>query len=263
MKIRITLDHINKDSIVNKVIGKYHYDMEARERIDAVYDKLLICITPYAIYKLNQKTTGVKALDEGQSALVAMTLGEGVDRLMDRLERDNLLEEAYMLDCLTAEILLEMYAEFNKMYAKFHRRYVERYVFIGDEIPTEKIAVLLDDLMGREKKSTDNLENDEQYKLEDAKILASTDGIFANEYGVLKPAKSVIFYALLSDNSKTVCEGICLSCGNSNCPNRIDSKQNDTVKSIRNSSGDKIASEANENIKLSYGFQRIFGNVKP
>ena len=47
------------------------------------------------------------------------------------------------------------------------------------------------------------------------------DDITANEYGVLTPSKSVIFYAILTENPKQICEGICGSCKNANCENRV------------------------------------------
>ena len=43
--------------------------------------------------------------------------------------------------------------------------------------------------------------------------------ISANEYGVLSPAKSVVFYAILTENPNKICEGICENCNNKACEN--------------------------------------------
>ena len=43
--------------------------------------------------------------------------------------------------------------------------------------------------------------------------------IIANKYGVLTPAKSVVFYAILTENPAQICEGICENCNNKSCEN--------------------------------------------
>ena len=43
--------------------------------------------------------------------------------------------------------------------------------------------------------------------------------VSANKYGVMEPTKSVVFYALLTENPNQICEGICDNCNNKNCEN--------------------------------------------
>ena len=64
-----------------------------------------------------------------------------------------------------------MYADFNQSYPKFHRRYVKRYVFVGEEIPLDGMQKLLAEVYGRQPADIGQ-END----------------IMANEYGVLQPS---------------------------------------------------------------------------
>ena len=138
-----------------------------------------------------------------------------------------------MLDCITNELLMKLYVEFNNMYAKYHRRYVKRYVFIGDEISTEKIPELLQEIKETDKTSQ-NKNKDGDIKddlmafseeigsmelVEGASDKKSENEITANKYGVLNPVKSVMFYAVLTENPAQVCEGICENCNNKSCEN--------------------------------------------
>lgn len=240
MRIRMSLEQKNFDDFIDTVISKYHFDEDNKKELIKVYEQMQICMSPYAIYKINQRVTGVSAIDDSQTALVAMTLGDGIDKLQDRFERSGKLDNAYMLECLSNELLLNMYKEFNNSYKRFHRRFVAKYHFIGNDIELERIPSLLEDLYG---------------KKEDADKAVFDDSILANEFGVLKPTKSVIFYALLSENPETVCEGICVGCGNPNCENRMREQLNNTNKKV-----EKEKKVVETVATYNYGYQRIFGS---
>ena len=232
VKIRMTAEQSNKDNFLIKVIDKYHFEQKDKPLIEEVYEELLRTATPFAIYKINQWLTGLKYIDDGQVALVAMTLGKGPDILEETYTEAGKLTEAYMVECLSNEILLGMYSEFNQLYARFHRRYVTRYVFIGDDIPVSQMKDILDKLQ----QCGEN----------------STAEIVANEYGVLTPSKSVVFYAMLSDDPYVRCEGVCVGCHNTNCDNRISKSDSSEA-----SASDKRNFHLNSG--LNYGYRRIFG----
>lgn len=241
MKIRMSANKQNREHFIKEIMNKYHFEPEAENDIISVYEKMQSCMKPYAVYRMNQRDTGIKDIDSKQSAIVAMTLGKGIDSLEEQLTDAGKLDEAYILECIAAELLLTMYGDFNKEYAKFHRRYVERYVFIGEEIPVTEVPKLLKEVKGVKEaantcidvekengKSTEvldeKMENDktENDNTENEKTgIEYEDDITANEYGVLTPSKSVVFYAILTENPKQVCEGICSSCKNVNCENMI------------------------------------------
>lgn len=241
MKIRMSASKQDRERFIKEIINKYHFEPEAENDIISVYEKMQSCMKPYAVYRMNQRDTGIKDIDSRQSAIVAMTLGKGIDSLEEQLTDAGKLDEAYILECIAAELLLTMYGDFNKEYAKFHRRYVERYVFIGEEIPVSEVPKLLKEVKGVKEaantcidvekengKSTEVLdeetENDktENDNTENEKTgIEYEDDITANEYGVLTPSKSVVFYAILTENPKQICEGICRSCKNVNCENMI------------------------------------------
>lgn len=262
MKVRMSVEQQNKDTFIGLVRDKYHFGEKDTEVLEDVYGELQKSVEPYAMYRINQKVTGVAAIDEGPAAVVAMTLGIGVDRQKEAYIGAGRLSEAYMLDCLANELLLKLYAEFNAAYARFHRRYVKRYIFIGDEIPVTVIPSLLTDIRGnkqqaerrentqksgKEEKSAADAGEEKTESMETAEetvelprgVQKEQGEITANEYGVLFPSKSVVFYAALSENPNQACEGICRGCSNPDCEYHAD------------------PSDKRQN--LNYGYQRIFG----
>ena len=80
MKVRMAVEQPNKDAFIEQVMCKYHFSTEEKEALQQVYEKVRTYMAPYAIYRINTRMRGVPLLDAEQSALVAMTLGEGVDR---------------------------------------------------------------------------------------------------------------------------------------------------------------------------------------
>ena len=221
MKVRMAVEQPNKDAFIEQVMRKYHFSTEEKEALQQVYEKVRTYMAPYAIYRINTRMRGVPLLDAEQSALVAMTLGEGVDRLQEYYEREHALSESYMVECVGNELLLQMYADFNQSYPKFHR-----------------MQKLLAEVYGRQPADIGQ-END----------------ITANEYGVLQPSKSVVFFALLSDNPEQHCQGICMNCGNLECENRMQEARQIQVRMETQ----EMAAAVEPEQKLNYGYQRIFG----
>ncbi len=220
LKFSISINNIGRDMLIRNTLKKYHFNETDESTMVELYDEIVRNCEPYAIYRINHRTTGIRYIDESQTAVCAITLGQAMDELLDSMKEGKKLDEAYMADCLAGEMLLHMYDIFNQEYSKFHRRYVNRYVFVGDTIPLTSMQTILDDIY----------DNEEEANRE----------IVANEYGVLLPSKSVVFYALLTDNPKQICAGICASCGREDC------NQN----------------EYKSTVTLNYGIQRILGNLK-
>lgn len=241
MRVRMNAKQPNADRFINGIMDRYHFGINSKGELLEIYNKIVKCMEPYAIYRINSRVTGVKLIDDSQAAIVAMTLGKGPDELKDGYTKKSELDKAYMLDCITNEILMNMYVEFNNMYSRFHRRYVKRYVFIGDEINTDKIPELLDEInerdsgLGKNNKKSEDYENDIKDKDGNEEAIFSEEigtidipkdektvkdnNIKANEFGVLTPTKSVVFYALLTENPNQICEGICENCNNKGCEN--------------------------------------------
>lgn len=207
MKIRLSIKQDNLDEFIGRVIDRYHFSADDREMLMEVYKSLQSCARPCAEYRINRRTTGIAEIDNNQTAIVAMTLGHSPDKLQEAYNQENDLDSSYGLDCIANELLLGMYEEFNKAYARFHRRYVKKYYFVGEDIPVDNSIRILEEL----RKGGEEAEADE-------------DAVSANAYGVMQPAKSVLFYAVLSENPHVVCEGICNSCMKK-CDYRIKDKE--------------------------------------
>ncbi|MBO6113685.1 MAG: hypothetical protein J6P57_01380 [Lachnospiraceae bacterium] len=234
MRIRMNIKQPNPEKFIEKVINKYHFDRDDKQEMVEIYDEIMDCIEPFAAYRINNRVTGIKTIDESQAAIVSMTLGKAIDELKDCYTQKGELDKAYKLDCITNELLMNMYIEFNNMYARYHRRFVKRYVFIGDEISTEKIPELLNEIKETDKASSDREKDSEKRadltvyseetgtmeSIETTNLVKKKDNeIIANKYGVLTPAKSVVFYAILTENPAQICEGICENCNNKSCEN--------------------------------------------
>ena len=247
MRIRLSAKQPNVDKFIDGVIDRYHFEKKDKETLINIYERLNDVIAPMAAYRINQRVTGHKVIDDNPAAIVVLTLGQGPDEIKDKYTKDGKLDKSYMLDCITNEMLMNMYVEFNQTYAKYHRRYVKRYVFIGDEISTEKIPELLTEIYSADKNSTkktssDSDDNKDKINEEASDNKASSDKIFeeetglldtpiiqkkptlvsANSYGVMTPTKSVVFYAILTENPEQICEGICENCNNKKCENNPD-----------------------------------------
>ena len=87
---------------------------------------------------------------------------------------------------------------------------------MGEEIPLTDNKRLLEEL--KINKKTANY-NGFDYEDNNGNTLEKEE-IISNEYGVLTPTKSVIFYALLSDNPNEKCQRICAGCSNYTCENK-------------------------------------------
>ena len=223
MRFNISLTDVNSEELIRKIINKYHFEDKDRELLMAVLNEVQASSKAHAVYRINQWNTGVKAIDTSQAAVVAITLGDGVDELQESYEAAGSLQEAYMVEAVSSELLLYLYGRFNSDYARFHRRYVKKYVFIGEDIPLTNMTEILGHL----------------YEKGDVE-----QEIYANEYGVLIPSKSVVFYALLTDNPNQVCRGICMSC------NRVDCENSEYTNR-----------EYENTAILNYGIQRILGGA--
>lgn len=224
LKFSISTNDIDRDFIIRNTLKKYHFQDTDKEQLTFIYDEICNSCNPYAVYRINHRTTGVRYIDESQTAVCAITMGRAMDDILEAYKDEKLLTEAYMAECLAGELLLRMYDIFNQEYSKFHRRYVNRYVFLGDVIPITNMQTVLDDIYDNQP--------------------AENREIVANEYGVLLPSKSVVFYALLTDNPKQICAGICASCGRSDC----EQKKAET------------GMNSNSTILLNYGIHKILGD---
>lgn len=234
---------------LESVMSKAHYASEDRELLFDVLGKILECMEADAAWSGKKVPEGVATeAGKGQDALqeneagrtheagqtrkagqthgagaaweVVMTLGAGVDALQECYLAESKLTEAYMVEVLASEILLVAYTAYNQYVRENTDRAVSRYHFLGADAahPLEGLPELL---------------------------TRSGLAVTCTEGYCMLPKKTVAFYAELTADKTVSCEGICMGCGRSDCPNRMDA-----AKSQGNRTLDR---------PLTYGYARILG----
>ena len=148
MKVRMNLKINNCDKFIDEVIEKYHFDRKNKPELTEIYNNLMDCVKPLAAYKINQKVTGIKIIDDCQAAVVCMTMGKGPDILKEAYTKNKELDKAYMMDCIANELLMKMYVEFNNMYARFHRRYVKSAFSSLSQTEKDAVTCVINELKG-------------------------------------------------------------------------------------------------------------------
>lgn len=192
---------------LDKVCAKYHYPSEESAALFETASRIRECMLKEAAFSFgtisyeNQNYRKISAV---------ITLGESIDRLQEDYTDKDMFSESYMAEVISGEILTESYKVLNRIILKKTGFYVERYIFPGSM---------------------------SECNIEEVEGLVNGCGlnVAVNSALCMVPKKSVAFYALLTDDASTVCEGICRGCGRSDCPNRAEKEA------------------------FNYGFARIFG----
>lgn len=181
------------EGFLHAVMKKFHFGQEEWElfrRIGAEVESAV------------QKRAGFWCSDCGAQsqnlAVVALTLGAGVDELQERYAKEGLLTEMYMAETIAGELLLTAYRSFNRWVEKKTGRHVARYFFFGaqDTYPLDELPAALK--------------------------MSGQQEVKCNRACCLTPKKSVVFLAELTDEETVRCEGICMGCGRGDCPNRCE-----------------------------------------
>ena len=271
-----------KTDFLERVLEKAHYTPDDRELLWEMLEKILDCMEDGAGWSSKhiksdeeESVAWAKVAADSETALggaggdvkehtksgeaeatdaatdgagfceVVMTLGGGVDELQERMLNEGKLTEAYMIEILGSEILLRAYAAYNEWVKENSDEVVRRYYFPGaQEADTgsenEKTSV-----SGRQNKTGISAA---LMKLEMLPEILRRSGlpVSCTEGYCMVPKKSVAFYAQLSGDRKTVCEGICMGCGRNDCPNRM-------------ADSEKLPGNRVLDRPLTYGYARILG----
>lgn len=216
---------------LESVISKAHYASEDRELLFDVLEKILKCMEAGAAWSGKDVAALVKEVGGGGEAAqakagsawtqeVVITLGDSVDKLQEEYLAACQLTEAYMVEVLASEILLLSYAEYNQWIKSNTDKVVSRYHFLGADAahPLEGLPSFLE---------------------------RSGLPVTCTEGYCMLPKKTVAFYAELTGDRATTCEGICMGCGRTDCPNRMDAAQTKGNRTLDR--------------PLTYGYARIFG----
>jgi len=215
------LDSFLDMGFIKRVCEKFHYEESHLRELQAVAEEMLPLMRREAFWEAYapwQWSCGGKkdVVYEG----VVMTLGMALDYLQERYHKEGLLTESYMLEVLAGELLLQGYRAYNRHVRDSGGRHVARYYFPGSEkgLPLEMLPHMLS-----------------RFSVQ----------VSCNEAFCMKPKKSVVFLAELTQDEEVRCEGICAGCGNVKCSNRMEE--------------DAHMGRIITDMPLTYGYQRIFG----
>lgn len=190
MKIDINISLDNNDLCL--LIDRYHFRNCDFEHLRDLYGALIPLIEPGAYYCINHCN---EQIDFDEYAACIVTLGDGIDKLQELYSDRELLEEAYMIECIGMELLSKAYKVLIKELESITGKYVSRLEFLGDTYSLELLPNLFEQI---------NPEN-----------------ISYNSYLQIIPSKSVSLLLPLSMEGTTneLCS-VCLTCKNKTCAMR-------------------------------------------
>lgn len=185
---RTRLWEMMNDSFLEEVCRKYKYQRADMELLQKVASDLKICIKDQECFHC-LLTENIEKKERKVSALILLTLGIGPDLLQERYCRSDRLLEAYMIENISSELLQRGYEQVHRLIAQQTKQYVTDMYFYGstDKFPLEAMPGALKKL--------------------GSKIVTCTENCY------LKPSKSVLYQARLSDSIKN--EGrvsLCATC---------------------------------------------------
>lgn len=211
-------DHMTEGAFLTEISSKYHYSETQLLTLAAVSE----CMQKHLLRDVRREKAGWNWGGLVTLSPVCITLGPGIDSLQDVYLEQGLLSEAYMIEVIAAELLLQAYPLWNRWLADRSEMNVRRYHFPG---------------------------SDESCAMERMPELLRELGVpvACNEAYCLLPRKSVVFYAELTSEPGAVCQGICVGCGSLHCPNRWEkaAAQNDRAR--------------RPDRPFTYGYGQIFG----
>lgn len=195
-QVKFTLN-LSEEQIM-ETIKRYHFSEEDLPALCSFFQALKPLIQGKAYYEVikepKEKPDNLQFVEE-QSFLVAIvTLGKGADKLHELyLEAEDILA-AYMIDCLSFDLLSQAYDKLAGQIEKEEKLYIEKYEFLGGKYPLERMDEIF------------------QY--------FSQDEVTYNDAYMLLPQKSVVYLGKLTEIKEESCRHICACCDNTTCPNR-------------------------------------------
>lgn len=219
------------NEFLHSVMKKYHYTEEDYPVMQRIAEQMRSCMKTGAGWQDSNAEETFPGREQSFLA-VSITLGKGIDDLQETYLQSGLLTESYMIEVLSSELLLKSYRSYTEWVAEHRKLHVARLYFPGSESSTIALQ--------------------QQLRLERLpEILKKLDmPVTCNDAYCMIPKKSVVFYAALTGDSSVKCAGICLDCGRSDCPNRMEEKETFPLH---------FADMTDR--PLPYGYQRIFTSI--
>ena len=180
MEYRLHLALTRKE--LEEAAVKYHFsDTDIRmgaEEFRKIHEKLCEAADCRAVCMVEE---------EKREADAVLTLGAQVDALQEEYQKQGLLMEAYLMDCLCRELLRKGNRALDEQIREQMGLYAVRYLFPGQNLPLEEME----------------------------KIFLCFDGkapVKLHPGFVLVPRQSVAYRIVLSDREPETCADICADC---------------------------------------------------
>lgn len=218
MKKKIDVALNNEDFEV--LISQFHFSNEDRHNLSIMYETLLTLVDAVIIYDNAKGAIETVKYEDFFVALVS--LGSGVDELIELYLSHEKVYEAYMADCIGLKLLSKAYEKLVYEVQNISNKQVEKLDFPGDTYPNEILADIVDFLHTDEVKITSN------YMLSPLKSA-----------GIILPLKEK---SAAGGDIKKICNS-CENCLNKNCALRLK----------------RINDDYSKPKAYNYGYTRIFG----
>lgn len=198
MKKRINLALDNNDLEV--LISQFHFPKEDKNKLSFMYETVLTLLDGMIIYD-NAKGK-IESIEYEDFFVAIVTLGSGVDELIELYLAHEKVYEAYIVDCIGLKLLSKGYEILVREVENISNKQVIKLDFPGDKYPVGVIEDIVDYL--------------------------SPEGIEITDNNMLNPLKSAgIILPLgkvdMEDRISKICNS-CENCSNVNCAIRLKSK---------------------------------------
>jgi len=200
---------LTRESIV-RLIKRYHFEDSDLSLIESIYSTLLPLLVPDIYIKTVDEATSlyheVVRKSDGQRnncAVIIVTLGAVLDIFRAAYLDKGHLREAYIIDCLSNELMFIIYEKIEDIIKEQTGLWVEKYEFLGGKYPLEMMPVIFD-------------------------YIGQNNVSFNHAYA-LQPSKSIVMLVELSSKKSVAKINICTDCNNIICVNRaFDCKKNES-----------------------------------
>ncbi|WMC93536.1 hypothetical protein [Kineothrix sp. MB12-C1] len=183
------------ESDIKNICGRYHFEDIDLPLLQEVYGSYLkgCMISAYFTW-----------LEEDRIAAV-LTLGKEIDEVQGGLMEGGKLSEAYMLECLSSELLMKAYEKADDFLQDRTKLWCGMYEFPGSDCPIEELGNLL--------------------------LASGQKEVTCNEAYALIPQKSVAYFVRMQrEKSKMKREqSLCANCKNYSCNNRREEEKEKAV----------------------------------
>lgn len=178
---------------IKQVLRRYHFKDTDFSLLEQIYNGMLPLLRAkaFAVWKWNKQ---LPQIDMEEFCTVFLTLGSAIDSYQDLYAQNVGVAEAYMIDCLAAELLQVAYEKTVEQIEKRSKRWVGKIIFLGEKYPMDLVPVLAGEMGEME--------------------------ISYNECFVLSPRKSVVFLLPFSETKQEDNCHICTQCKNLTCSQR-------------------------------------------